>query len=128
VALACVVHLTDIHVIDAQSPARVEFLDRYGDEPSTALPLQSAYRPQETLTCHVAEAMVQRVNAIGGGPVTGRAYDCAVSTGDNIDNAQVNELAWYLRLLDGGPVTPDSGGPGYQGVMDQDVLSYDVHY
>ncbi len=127
-ALACVVHLTDIHVVDAQSPARVEFLDRYGDEPTTQLPLQAAYRPQETLTAHVAEAMVQRVNAIGGGPVTGRPYDCAVSTGDNIDNAQVNELAWYLTLLDGGPLTPDSGGPGYEGVMDQDALAYDVHY
>ena len=128
VALACLVHLTDIHVIDAQSPARVEFLDRYGDDPTTSFPLQSAYRPQETLTAHVAEAMVQRVNAIGGGPITGRPYDCAVSTGDSIDNAQVNELAWYLALLDGGPLTPDSGRPGYQGVMDQDALSYDVHY
>ena len=128
VALACVVHLTDIHLTDTQSPSRVEFLDRYADEPTAALPLQSAYRPQETLTAQVAEAMVQRVNAIGGGPVTGRAYDCAVSTGDNIDNAQVNELSWHMTLLDGGRVAPDSGGPGYQGVMDQDLLSYDVHY
>ena len=28
-ALATIVHLTDIHLIDTQSPARVEFLDRY---------------------------------------------------------------------------------------------------
>ena len=128
VGLACVVHLTDVHLIDTQSPARVEFLDRYADEPSQALPFSSAYRPQEPLTAQVAEAMVQRINAIGAGPVTGRAYDCAVSTGDSIDNAQVNELAWHVTLLDGGPVVPDSGAPGYQGVMDQDLLSYDVHY
>lgn len=128
VALASVVHLTDIHLIDAQSPSRVEFLDRYGDAPTQALPLQSAYRPQETLTAQVAEAMVQRVNAIGAGPVTGRPYDCAVSTGDSIDNAQLNELRWQMAVLDGGPITPNSGGPGYQGVMDQDLLAYDVHY
>ena len=128
VALASIVHLTDIHLIDAQSPARVEFLDRFGDQPTQSLPLQSAYRPQETLTGQVAEAMVQRVNALAIGPVTGRPFDCAVSTGDTVDNAQVNELGWQMRLLDGGTLTPDSGGAGYQGVMDQDLLSYDVHY
>ena len=128
VALGSVVHLTDIHLIDAQSPARVEFLDRYGDSPTQSLPFQSSYRPQETLTAQVAEAMVQRVNAVAAGPVTGRPFDCAVSTGDSIDNAQLNELRWQMAVLDGGPITPNSGGPGYQGVMDQDLLSYDVHY
>ena len=29
--------LTDIHVIDAQSPARVEYLDRYNDGPGSSL-------------------------------------------------------------------------------------------
>src|SRR3954449_1690237 len=30
-ALASIVQLTDVHIVDAQSPGRVEFLDRYGD-------------------------------------------------------------------------------------------------
>ncbi|MDQ1439118.1 MAG: hypothetical protein QOK43_2747 [Acidimicrobiaceae bacterium] len=122
VGVASVVHLTDVHVIDAQSPARVEFLDRYGN------PFTSAQRPQELLTAQVAESMVRRINDIKRGPVTGRAFDCAVSTGDNIDNQQQNELEWFLTLLDGGPVTPNSGGPAYEGVQDQDPLTFDPHY
>jgi hypothetical protein len=80
--VAAIVHLTDIHLIDAQSTGRVEFLDPEG-EPYTA-----AFRPQETLTTQVASSMVERVNSLPGGPVTGRPFDCAVSTGDNIDNKQ----------------------------------------
>ena len=125
VALASVVHLTDIHVIDAQSPARTEFLDRYADDFKV---IGGAYRPQETLTCHVGESMVRRVRAIARGPVTGRPFDCAVSTGDNTDNQQINEVEWFLALLDGGRLQPNSGGERYEGVMDVDPMTYDIHY
>lgn len=110
--LACIAHLTDIHVVDVQSPGRVEFLDPFGD------PFNAAFRPHEVLTTQVQSAMVRQLNAIGKGPITGRPFDCAVSTGDNIDNQQHNELAWFLTLLDGGTVTPDSGTAGvYEGVQ-----------
>ncbi len=113
VALASIVHLTDVHLIDAQSPGRVEFVDPFGE------PFTAAFRPQETLTAHVQSAMVQRINALAAGPVTGRPFDCAVSTGDNIDNQQWNELEWFLTVLDGGVVNPNSGAPGvYEGVQD----------
>jgi metallophosphoesterase (TIGR03767 family) len=130
VALASIVHLTDIHIVDAQSTTRVEFLDRYADPPSQSIPFNAAQRPQETLTAQVSEAMVQRVNSLPGGPITGRAFDCAVSTGDNVDNCQRNELAWSIGVLDGGaPVTPNSGDPdNYEGVQDENALTYDQHY
>jgi metallophosphoesterase (TIGR03767 family) len=112
-ALASIVHLTDTHLIDAQSPGRVEFLDRYG------APYTAAWRPQEALSVHVMSSMVERINAVGRGPITGRPFDCAVSTGDNIDNCQHNELDWFIRVLDGGPVAANSGDPAtYEGVQD----------
>jgi metallophosphoesterase (TIGR03767 family) len=106
-------HLTDMHIVDAQSPARVEFLDRFNDPgnplASTA-PFSSAYRPWEMLTAHVAEAMVQALNALSGAPVTGRPIDFTISTGDNADNTQYNELRWHIDLLDGhASIRPDSG-------------------
>ncbi len=123
-------HLTDIHVIDAQSPGRLEFLDRYNDGPGEPLIFGSAYRPQEFLTPHVSDSLVAAVERVGIGPVSRRALDFAVCTGDNTDNAQLNELRWGIDVLDGGaPVRPDSGSPDrFEGVHDQDALSYDVHY
>jgi len=120
-SIAAVVQLTDVHIIDAQSPGRVEFLDRYGD------PYTGAFRPQETLTTQVQASMVHRINEVARGPVTGRPLDCAVSTGDNIDNQQSNELEWFMAVLNGGTVTANSGKAGeYEGV--QAIGWGDVNY
>ena len=130
-ALSCFAQLSDMHVIDVQSPLRVEYLDRYEDTDSTPGPglFSSAYRPQEMLTAQVGDAMVRRINAIGRGPVSGRRIGFAVQTGDNSDNSQYNEVRWNIRLLDGGRIVPDSGDlTRYEGVMDGHAATYDVHY
>ena len=128
-ALVAFGQFTDTHLQDSQSPARVEWLDRYNDGAGSALPFDAAWRPQETLTTHLAAAMVRQLSRLTHGPVTGAKVGFLACTGDNIDNSQLNELRWFIDLMDGRTIRPDSGDPSrYEGVQDADPLSYDVHY
>ena len=131
--LSAFAQLTDVHVVDAQSPARVEFLDRLDDPGSpgaSSFPFDASYRPWEMLSTQITEAMVRQVNVFAGAaPVTGRPLDFTVSTGDNSDNTQYNEVRWHVDLLDGGHVIrPDSGNyfkwEGVGGADDADASYY----
>jgi metallophosphoesterase (TIGR03767 family) len=114
--LACIAHLTDLHVTDVESPARFEFINREYADPRfrELLPMQRAH---EALNAHALEAMVRTLNDIGPGPVSGAALGLVVITGDAVDNAQGNELNTVIDVLDGGLVRPGSGGPDYEGVQ-----------
>jgi hypothetical protein len=101
--LATLAVLTDVHVRDEESPARVPFLDRLGGS------FSSTFRPQEALSSQVLDAAVRAVDA--------QRPDAVLVTGDLIDNAQANELALASTVLDGGVARPDSGARGYDGVQ-----------
>ncbi|MEV0051059.1 TIGR03767 family metallophosphoesterase [Saccharopolyspora shandongensis] len=110
VPIASFVQFTDMHLVDAQSPARFEYV-----HPLTG----GAWRPQETLGALAAAHLVQRVNALPGGPVTGRPLDFMITTGDSTDNHEQAELDWYFAVLNGGRLAQNTGDPdNYEGVQD----------
>ena len=77
-ALLTFIHISDLHICDAQSPARVELMDRYADphNPMSALiPFVGAYRAQEIMTTQTLESMVQTLNSIQRGNFSDRPID-----------------------------------------------------
>ncbi|MGH2779526.1 MAG: hypothetical protein ACRDJB_12870, partial [Actinomycetota bacterium] len=107
-------HISDVHVLDEESPGRVEYFDACGSD------FTGAYRVQEAMSLQVGNSMLKQLNAIMAGPATGAPLGFAISTGDNVDNNQLNETRWFVDLLDGTSVTgrqinPNSGGPAYEG-------------
>jgi metallophosphoesterase (TIGR03767 family) len=114
--ILAIAHITDLHVTDVQSPARFEFVNSEWED-ARFRELLTMQRPQEALNVHAIDAMVQTLNAIDAGPLTGRPIALVAMTGDSIDNTQRNELNNFLALFDGGTVQPDSGAPGYEGVQ-----------
>lgn len=122
-SLVYIGHFSDIHIIDAQSPARLEPL--VAIDHST---FGGAFRPQDTLTTHVASAMVRGMADIRISPVTGAPMAAAFITGDTADMLSELETRWYIDLLDGTPVLPNSGSVGvYEGVQDWSQTYWAYH-
>ncbi|MCW3012518.1 MAG: hypothetical protein JWO90_2922, partial [Solirubrobacterales bacterium] len=100
--LATLGQITDTHVRDEESPARVSFLDRLGG------PFTPTFRPQEALSAQAFAAGVRALEEDGP--------DLLLVTGDITDNAEETEYDQALGVLrSGGRVDPDTGARGYDG-------------
>ncbi|MFE4916322.1 TIGR03767 family metallophosphoesterase [Streptomyces sp. NPDC056652] len=110
--LSSFVQLTDLHLVDVQHPVRTEYLR------SQQL---SGWRPQEALTVPGAVALIEQINALKAGPATGTPLAFAVTTGDNTDNNSRAELDWFLTVMSGGRISPNTGDlQRYEGVQNSD--------
>ncbi len=95
--VARLVHITDSHIVDEESPARFA-----GAQVVTS----SAWRPYEAYATQLLDGIIRTVNRIHA---DGRNIDFLLNTGDICDNAQQNELAWFIAVMDGGLVDPLTG-------------------
>ena len=89
---------TDIHITDKETPAQAIYFGYMGG-------LSSGYSPVMLSTTHVLDAAVQTINALHKED----PFDFGISLGDAANNEQYNEIRWYIDVLDGKTINPDSG-------------------
>lgn len=90
--------ISDVHITDKESPAQVIY---FGPKAGSI----SAYSPVMLYTTQTLDAAVQTVNALN----KLKPFDFGISLGDSVNNAGYNELRWYIDVLDGKKINPDSG-------------------
>ena len=89
-------HLTDLHIMDAGSPARSDWVEARADDRKWH-PLLHMARPHDLLGNWGSVQFSRAIREAGAD-----AADMAIFTGDNIDNAQRNELDAFVALGNGG--------------------------
>ena len=100
-ALLSLFVMSDVQVVDSVSPARCEWVELLAHDPRWQ-PLLHMHRPHEALTHWALAAHVERVQLNPVAPWNQQSYDLCLSLGDNIDNAQHNELDTFLSIVAGG--------------------------
>lgn len=93
--------MSDIQVVDTVSPARCEWVELLAGD-ALWQPLLPMHRPYEALTHWAFAAHVDAARRNPRPAGSTRPYDLCLCLGDNIDNAQRNELDAFLDILDGG--------------------------
>lgn len=90
--------MTDIHISDKETPTQAIYYGYKGGQ-------SSGYSPVMLSTTQVLDAAVQTMNALH----KEEPFDFGISLGDAANGGQYNELRWYIDVIDGKMITPDSG-------------------
>ena len=90
--------MTDIHITDKESPTQGIYFGYKGG-------IISAYSGIMLYTTHVLDAVVQTINSLH----KKNPFDFGISLGDAANNSQYNETRWFIDVLDGKKINPDSG-------------------
>jgi metallophosphoesterase (TIGR03768 family) len=102
--------LTDVHITDKESPVQaIFFAHLYG---SGGIGFCT---PLMLYTTHLLDAIVRTINGLH----KQNPFDFGIALGDLANNTQYNELRWFIDIMDGKNINPDSGdkddpipGPG----------------
>jgi len=117
--LARLAHISDAQIVDEESPGRLASLSLAANLVGAA-----AWRPQEAYSTQLLDGMIRTINKIH---VVRHTVDFVVHTGDALDNAQANELNWFITAFDGGTIDPRSG-PDDRDPVSRPVPSLDPHH
>lgn len=84
------VHISDVHVSDEESPLRAE---------------SAIYELSQRYSIQILDAMIRTLNDFS----EERQFDFLIFTGDSTNSSQLNETRWFIDVLDGKEIDPDSG-------------------
>ncbi len=106
---------TDLHICDAQAEARMVAGQAFAwFHPGS----DAGHRPNETMATHVFDQLIRATNTLAVSPMSGAPMAFCAQTGDHTDNRTNAEISWWLQILAGEMVTPNTGAPGrYEGVQ-----------
>lgn len=92
--------ITDVHITDKESPAQGIVFAAY-----TRTNGISVYSPLMLYTTHMLNAVVQTIDALN----KKEPFDFGMALGDLANSTQYNELRWFIDIMDGKEINPDSG-------------------